>query len=231
MKSGEPRVIVFRSRLRPGVDEVYGRDAELIGNLATSMPGFLGATDFVAEDGERLALIEFESADELAAWRDHAEHRAAQQRGRDTYYSRYSLQICGVLRSSRFDGATITRDSRDPAVARGIAERWLDRFEARDLDGLLALYADDATHTSPKIRARDPETGGKLRGKPALRAWWADAFARLPELRYLPTSITADADRALLEYVRRVPGEPDLPIAEVFDIAGGVIVASRVFHG
>ncbi|HEY1811601.1 MAG TPA: nuclear transport factor 2 family protein [Kofleriaceae bacterium] len=114
---------------------------------------------------------------------------------------------------------------------RELAQCWLDRFEARDLDGLLALYADDATHTSPKIRVRDPGTAGKLRGKPALRAWWQDAFERLPELRYVPTSITADGDRALLEYVRRVPGEPDMPIAEVFDVANGVIVASRVFHG
>jgi ketosteroid isomerase-like protein len=114
---------------------------------------------------------------------------------------------------------------------RELAARWLDRFEARDLDSLLALYADDATHTSPKIRTRHPETDGKLHGKAALRAWWADSFERLPEMRYVPTSITADADRALLEYVRRVPGEPDLPVAEVFDVSNGVIVASRVFHG
>jgi ketosteroid isomerase-like protein len=119
----------------------------------------------------------------------------------------------------------------DPVAHRRIAERWLACFAARDLDGLLALYADDATHSSPKIRVRHPETGGKLVGKPALRAWWADSFERLPELRYVPTSITADADRALLEYIRRLPGEADLPIAEVFDIARGVIVASRVFHG
>ena len=93
------------------------------------------------------------------------------------------------------------------------------------------LYADDAHHTSPKIRALHPESGGKLVGKPALRAWWADSFARLPGLRYVMTSITADADRALLEYVRVLPGEADMPIAEVFDIAKSVIVASRVFHG
>ncbi|MEO8552707.1 MAG: nuclear transport factor 2 family protein [Kofleriaceae bacterium] len=114
---------------------------------------------------------------------------------------------------------------------RAIAEAWLAAFEARDLDALLALYADDATHTSPKIRALHPETGGKLTGKAAMRAWWADAFERLPTLKYLPTSITADLDSVLLEYVRRVAGEPDLPIAEVFEIRAGYIVASRVFHG
>jgi ketosteroid isomerase-like protein len=121
--------------------------------------------------------------------------------------------------------------SGDPAAHRRIAERWLACFAARDLDSLLALYADDAVHTSPKIRTRHPDTGGQLRGKAALRAWWADAFARLPELEYAPTAITADGDRAVMEYVRRVPGEPDLPVAEALDIRDGRIVASRVFHG
>jgi ketosteroid isomerase-like protein len=112
-----------------------------------------------------------------------------------------------------------------------IARRWLDCFARQDLDGLLALYADDAVHTSPKIRALHPETGGELRGKPALRAWWGGAFARLAALRYDLTSVTADGDRAFIEYVRRVPGEPDLPVAEVFDVRAGVIVESRVYHG
>jgi ketosteroid isomerase-like protein len=113
-----------------------------------------------------------------------------------------------------------------------IARRWLDCFARADLDGLLALYADGATHTSPKIRALHPDTGGALTGKPAMRAWWADAFARLPGLAYHLTAITAGPDRAFVEYVRRVPGEPDLPVAEVFDVgADGLIVASRVYHG
>jgi ketosteroid isomerase-like protein len=117
------------------------------------------------------------------------------------------------------------------AAVRELAERWLACFERRDLDGLLALYRDDATHTSPKIRVRHPETGGMLRGKTAMRAWWADAFARLPSMRYEPTAITADDARVYMEYVRRVDGEPDLPVAEVLDVAGGQIIASRVFHG
>jgi len=112
-----------------------------------------------------------------------------------------------------------------------IARRWLDCFARHDLDELLALYADDAVHTSPKIRVRHPETGGELRGKAALRAWWADAFARLPGLGYELRSVTADRDRAFVEYLRRAPGEADLPVAEVFDVRSGLIVASRVYHG
>jgi ketosteroid isomerase-like protein len=119
----------------------------------------------------------------------------------------------------------------DPAALRTIAERWLDCFARHDLDNLLALYADDAVHTSPKIRVRHPETGGLLRGKPALRAWWADAFARIPELGYQLRSLTADSDRVFMEYVRHAPGDPDLPVAEVLDVRDGKIVASRVYHG
>ncbi|HEV7558812.1 MAG TPA: nuclear transport factor 2 family protein [Kofleriaceae bacterium] len=121
----------------------------------------------------------------------------------------------------------MTNDGRhgDPSKLRAIAERWLACFAARDLDGLLALYADDATHTSPKIATR------QIRGKAAMRAWWADAFERLPALRYEPTSITADDRRAIVEYIRQVPGEPDMPIAETFEVEDGLIVASRVFHG
>ena len=112
-----------------------------------------------------------------------------------------------------------------------IARRWLACFAAHDLEGLLALYADDAVHTSPKIRVRHPETGGVLRGKDALRAWWADAFARLPGLSYQERSLTADGARVFMEYLRIAPGEPDLPVAEVLEVAGGRIAASRVYHG
>jgi ketosteroid isomerase-like protein len=119
----------------------------------------------------------------------------------------------------------------ESARLRAIAERWLDCFARRDLDGLLALYADDATHTSPKIRARHPDTGGAIRGKATMRTWWQDAFDRLPTMRYEPTAITADERRVFMEYVRKVDGEPDLPVAEVLEVEAGMIVASRVFHG
>jgi ketosteroid isomerase-like protein len=115
-----------------------------------------------------------------------------------------------------------------------LARTWLACFERADLEGLLALYADDAVHSSPKIRVLHPATGGRLIGKPALRAWWQDAFARLPGLRYEEQTLTpaADGSRVFMEYLRHAPGEPDLPVAEALDVgAHGLIVASRVFHG
>jgi hypothetical protein len=112
-----------------------------------------------------------------------------------------------------------------------IAQAWLERFNAKDLDGLLELYTDDCRHTSPKIRALHPETSGQLIGKQVLRAWWEDAFKRLPNLRYERTALTADEKAAVLEYVRHAPNEAPMHVAEVFEVRDGRIFASRVYHG
>jgi ketosteroid isomerase-like protein len=112
-----------------------------------------------------------------------------------------------------------------------IARAWLQAFNAHDVDALVALYAEDATHTSPKIRALHPETGGRLRGRAALADWWRDANHRLPGLRYQEIAIVADESHAIIEYLRHSPGEPPMPVAEAFEVREGKIVASRVYHG
>lgn len=112
-----------------------------------------------------------------------------------------------------------------------IGRAWVRAFNAHDVPALVALYAEDATHISPKIRALHPETGGKLRGKAAIAGWWREAIERLPQLRYEATSFTADEHRVFVEYTRKVQGEPDLQVAEVFEVIAGRIVASRVYHG
>jgi ketosteroid isomerase-like protein len=111
-----------------------------------------------------------------------------------------------------------------------IATQWLSAFNDHDLERLLDLYDDDAVHYSPKLKIRQPETNGFVKGKDALRAWWKDAFERLPELYYKVTTLTANDDRIFMEYTRQVPGEEDMLVAEVLEIKEK-IVASRVYHG
>ena len=113
-----------------------------------------------------------------------------------------------------------------------LATRWLDAFNAKELPALLDLYEDDAVHLSPKLRDQRPETRGEIRGKDALRAWWSDAMARLPGLRYEPEQLTAMGERVFMEYVRKNPGDADLRVAEVLIVSErGKIRASRVYHG
>ena len=116
-----------------------------------------------------------------------------------------------------------------PLIA--IARQWLAYFNARDVDGLLSLYAEDAIHTSPKLRDRLPHTRGEVRGVDALRAWWTDAMERLPSLQYVEQHLTASSTRVVMEYRRTVDGEDDLLVAEVLEVKDGVIIASHVFHG
>jgi len=112
-----------------------------------------------------------------------------------------------------------------------IAKVWLKAFNEHNLENLLALYDDDAIHYSPKLKIRMPETLGLISGKAALRSWWADAFDRLPNLAYLEISLTADEHKVFMEYLRVVPGEQEMNVAELLVIEDGFIVSSRVYHG
>ncbi|WP_242097722.1 nuclear transport factor 2 family protein [Sphingomonas sp. CROZ-RG-20F-R02-07] len=60
------------------------------------------------------------------------------------------------------------------------AEKWVAAWNARDLDGLMAMYADDVQLRSPfaKLYATD----GVIRGKAELRAYWGEVIRRLPKL-------------------------------------------------
>lgn len=112
-----------------------------------------------------------------------------------------------------------------------IALTWFEAFNEHNLEKLLSLYDENAQHYSPKLKIRQPETQGLIKGKGALRAWWKDAFDRLPSLQYEVKKLTADEQQVFMEYIRHVNGEEDLSVGEVLEINNGLIVFSRVYHG
>ena len=111
---------------------------------------------------------------------------------------------------------------------KNIAYAWFDAFNSHDIEMLLALYDDDAEHYSPKLKVRQPETNGFIKGKLALHAWWSDAFKRLPGLHYELLQLNVEGDEVFMEYIRQTPGEEDLKIGEVLVIRNKKIVASRI---
>ena len=99
-------VIVFRTRLKPGIDEqALTAMGERMFGIASAMPGFISYKDFAAADGENVSIVEFDSLESLAAWRDHPEHQVVQERGRQDFFADYQVQVCTPLRSYRFDAA------------------------------------------------------------------------------------------------------------------------------
>ena len=93
---------VFRSRLRNDNRERYDELAPRMSELARSMPGYRSHKAFVAEDGERVTIVEFDDEASQRAWSHQAEHVAAKQQGRESFYAEYRLQICSVVRESSF---------------------------------------------------------------------------------------------------------------------------------
>lgn len=95
-------ITVFRSRLRDDGREAYFALAPKMAELACSMPGYLSHKVFVAEDGERVTIVEFTDIASQQAWSSHIEHMAAKQLGKTAFYQSYSLQICEVKQESHF---------------------------------------------------------------------------------------------------------------------------------
>ena len=93
-------VTVFRSRLAAGHEEQYRARAAQLSGLARTMPGYVAHKTYVAEDGERLTLVEFADREGMDAWARHPEHAAGKREGRETYFSDYRVQVCTVERDS-----------------------------------------------------------------------------------------------------------------------------------
>jgi len=95
-------VAVFRSRVRDEHAQEYYALADEMAKLARTMPGFISWKGYTAEDGERVSVHEWESAEQLSAWRNHPRHTRAQALGRERFYDEYTLYVCEEPRESRF---------------------------------------------------------------------------------------------------------------------------------
>ena len=97
-------VVVFRARrTEAGLGDEYASALKRMEERATRMPGYIAHKGFVAADGERLTLVEWESPETLRAWATHPEHVATKRVGRDRFYEAYHVQVCEVKRESRFE--------------------------------------------------------------------------------------------------------------------------------
>ena len=108
-------VTVFRSRLRPGLGDEYAALAKRMAEIARTIPGFVSEKDFLADDGERVTIVEFAHAEGLRAWRTNPEHLAAQKLAREKYYAAYHIQVCTLERESKFKAPETGKDPARPA--------------------------------------------------------------------------------------------------------------------
>ena len=98
----EQIITVFRNRLRPEHRDAYSVTSARMTELAQGMPGFVDAKTFTADDGERVTIVTFADLAGERAWRDHPEHREAQQLGVADFYAEYSIQVGTVFYDRAF---------------------------------------------------------------------------------------------------------------------------------
>jgi ketosteroid isomerase-like protein len=115
----------------------------------------------------------------------------------------------------------------DEDEGRRIAASWIDAWNRRDLDAILAHYAVDATLISPLVAARGFDPAGVLRGTARLRAYFAAGLARRPDLRFALERVLVGVDGVAVHYRRERGGVA----VEALVLDGeGSIVEARVYY-
>ena len=61
--------------------------------------------------------------------------------------------------------------------AQAKAQNWVDAWNSRDLDGVMAHYSENVAVCSPLVTRRYPQSNGWIKGKSALRDYFRSAWA------------------------------------------------------
>lgn len=119
--------------------------------------------------------------------------------------------------------------------ARHIYDEWNAGFDTRDLDRVMALYAEDATIETPAVLANYPDApAGILVGRELIRGLFAKNIAALSTTfqgLYRPVQFFSDGKYLTWEYPRVTPTGAQVDLFEFMDIKDGLIVYHRVYWG
>jgi heme-degrading monooxygenase HmoA len=86
-----------------GVQQEYDPMAKKMSQLAQGVPGYISHKGFVAEDGERVTIVEFATEEALRKWKIDPEHLEAKKRGFTQFFSSFKYQICDVAHSRSWE--------------------------------------------------------------------------------------------------------------------------------
>lgn len=112
--------------------------------------------------------------------------------------------------------------------ARQLAEEWYAAWNGHDLESILSHYSDEVVFISPFAVEIAGRADGHLEGKKALRAYFAAALERFPDLKFEPIALMVGIDSLILHY-RSVQG---LLAAELMVVGeDGLVCEVRAHYG
>jgi ketosteroid isomerase-like protein len=114
----------------------------------------------------------------------------------------------------------------DQAVATKFAAQWEEAWNAHDLDALLAHFSPDVVFTSTVAAQLLPGCDGVIRGRDALRDYWAQALELLPDLRFEVEGVYTGVDTIVINY-RNHRGNR---VCELLRFDGPLVVAGHATY-
>ncbi len=92
--------VIFEVEMNPGRAQEYFDLAASLRAELEKIDGFVSVERFqsLVTPGKYLSLSIWRDEGAVAAWKAHAEHRAAQQRGKQEIFARYRIRVTEVLR-------------------------------------------------------------------------------------------------------------------------------------
>jgi ketosteroid isomerase-like protein len=102
----------------------------------------------------------------------------------------------------------------------GFGRDWEAAWNRRDVEAVLAHFAEDAVFTSPVAQKIGFAPDGIVRGKDALRRYWLAALEQNPQLRFRVTAVYRGIDTILIAF----QNQQGVERAEMLRFAGGLVI-------
>jgi hypothetical protein len=88
----------------------------------------------------------------------------------------------------------------DHAAAVAFADDWVKAWNSHDLEKVLSHFADNVVFTSPVATQFLDDSDGVIRGKDALRAYWAEGLRRIPGLHFEVVGVYVGVNTLVINY-------------------------------
>ena len=105
-KDGWPEryfAVIFTAQRTLSEEDMYSLTSDRMVELAQAQPGFLGVESVRGDDGIGITVSYWRDPASIRNWRVNVEHLAAQQMGRQEFYSWYHIRVAEVVAHRSFD--------------------------------------------------------------------------------------------------------------------------------
>jgi len=85
------------------------------------------------------------------------------------------------------------------------AEKWIAKWNRRDVEAVLVLFSEDVVFTSP--RAASIMGSARIEGKAMLAKYWTQAIAAIQTIHFTLDHVIAEGNRVAIVYAAEIDGK------------------------